>query len=570
MKKIIKIIFIPLFSFLFQSFLTSCSANEGFYFANFESYISQDLLDELESGKLIGFNGTQIDDFNYRTFTTNEDLERNFVTNYNMAVPSTYLTVKLANEGQLLPIDWKKFNLYKLDENGMRTNEKIEKASDALTLFTPQVRSILLTYSLEEAYAKDKNFNIDPCGGLLNYCVPYFLQNFGFAYKTSDGKSWDEFNSEYSWKTIVDSIKKHDNYVKKVSAVDDSRTLYSIGRLVETNDQNINPGPLQPQLSTTYETVDTEINYSKTYQNLITGMPRNKYYLNSDSNNVLNSFAALNGSEAIFSYNGDILFGIQGGDNYAYDEKDPSDFQKWIENYIDKSAISDENNQEKNQEFFIKNVSPNNSFLLLDTMVINRNRVKSEKEKNLAYSILYKIGLEGSDLSLYKDSKKTEYSDSAIFEENIDENGDKSFLYGPAQNFDYVQYTSPLLTLNAYVLNSDSNIDQYNNKDVISSYNLYNSLSSNVNRKGYFTDIYKEENIIKNNTDKGFLTETQYWNYIDTLISVYQIKNLGDESKSQDCGGIKYYISNFTPRNISDLNKSNMSWAYSDVKSNYF
>ncbi|MDE5774887.1 MAG: hypothetical protein K2H51_00990, partial [Malacoplasma sp.] len=59
-------------------------------------------------------------------------------------------------------------------------------------------------------------------------------------------------------------------------------------------------------------------------------------------------------------------------------------------------------------------------------------------------------------------------------------------------------------------------------------------------------------------------------NYIDTLISVYQIKNLGDESKSQDCGGIKYYISNFTPRNISDLNKSNMSWAYSDVKSNYF
>ncbi|MDE6645947.1 MAG: hypothetical protein K2J69_01385, partial [Malacoplasma sp.] len=89
MKKIIKIIFIPLFSFLFPSFLTSCSANEGFYFANFESYISQDLLDELESGELKGFNGTQIDDFNYRTFTTNEDLERNFVTNYNMAVPST-------------------------------------------------------------------------------------------------------------------------------------------------------------------------------------------------------------------------------------------------------------------------------------------------------------------------------------------------------------------------------------------------------------------------------------------------------------------------------------------------
>ncbi|MDE7075545.1 MAG: hypothetical protein K2O21_02830, partial [Malacoplasma sp.] len=207
---------------------------------------------------------------------------------------------------------------------------------------------------------------------------------------------------------------------------------------------------------------------------------------------------------------------------------------------------------------------------LLDTMVINRNRVKSEKEKNLAYSILYKIGLEGSDLSLYKDSKKTEYSDSAIFDENVDKNGNEVFLYGPAQNFDYVQYTSPLLTLNAYVLNSDSNIDQYNNNDVIPSYNLYNSLSSNVNRKGYFTDIYKEENIVKDDTNNGFLTETQYWNYIDTLISVYQIRNLGNESKSQDCSGVEYYISNFTPRNISDLNKSNMSWAYSDVKSNYF
>ncbi|MDE5545780.1 MAG: hypothetical protein K2I76_04165 [Malacoplasma sp.] len=563
MKKIIKILFAPLFSFLFPSFLTSCSSNDGFYFANFESYISQDLLDELESHQLMGFNGTKIDDFNYRTFSTNEDLERNFYTNYDMAVPSTYLTVKLANEGQLLPIDWKQFNLYKLDENGLRTNQKIEKASDALSLFSPQVRSILLTYSLDEAYEKEPDKEkIDKCGGLLNYCVPYFLQNFGFAYKTTDGKEWDEFRSEFSWKTIVESMKKHEDYVKKISAVDDSRTLYSIGRLVETNDQNINPGNSQPQLSETYEIVESEKDYFQTYQNLISGLSKNTYYLNSDSNNVLNSFAALNGSEAIFSYNGDILFGIQGGDNYAYDEKDPSDFQKWIETYINNEASNT-----KNEEFFIKSASPKNSFLLLDTMVINRNRVKSEKEKKIAYSILYKIGLEGSDLSLYTDSKKTQYSDTAIFNNNSANN-----VNGPVQNFDYVQYTSPLLTLNAYVLNSNSNINKYNNSEVIPSYNLYNSLSSSVNGKGYFTDIYKEENLVKNSGNNGFLTKTQYENYIDTLISVYEITNLGIEGINSNClnNNIQYYISNFTPRNISDLNKSNMSWAYSDVKSNYF
>ena len=244
------------------------------------------------------------------------------------------------------------------------------------------------------------------------------------------------------------------------------------------------------------------------------------------------------------------------------DEEDNSDFKEWIKNY---TSVIDENSLSKNEEFFIKKATPDNSFLLLDTMVINKNRVKSESEKQLAYSILYKIGLEGSDLSLYDSKENKVYSEK---NENIfSVNEDKEYIYGPMLNFDYVQYTSPLLTLNAYVLNSSNNISKYNNENVLSSYNIYNSLSSNVKGKGYFTDLYKEEEFVISENNNGFLTEKQYENYIKTLIDVYEITNLGENTNSKN---IQYFISNFTPRNISDLNKSNMSWAYSDVKSNYF
>ena len=539
MKKIIKALFVPIFSFLAPILLSSCSSDENFYFANFESYMSQDLQNDLLSGNLKGFKGNKIQNFNYRTFSTNEDLERNFLVNYDVAVPSTYLAAKLANEGDLLPIDWNQFNLYKLDKNGMQTKDKITNASDALTLFTPQVRAILLAYDLSEAFEKDEN-KVDVNGGLLNYCVPYFLQKFGFAYKTDDGKEWPSLSSDldYSWKNIMDAIKE--NKVKKISATDDARILYSIARLIETDGQNVNPGEtIKPnQYSTTYENLVSKEDYIKTYLNLSEGLPKDKYYLNSDSNNVLNSFAPINGSDAIFSYNGDILFGTQGGDDAAYDENDCHAFEKWISNYI-----NDEN------EFLIKNSKPNNSFLLLDTMVINKNRVDTQQKLDLAYSVLYKIGLEGSDLSLYSDQTKTKYNNDTIFKVDQDDN----FINGPMQNFNYVQYTSPLLTLNAYVLNSSSDVNKYQNGFG----EIFSSLSSLVNKQGYFTDLYKQEVVVKSeNNPQGFLTEQQYWNYIETLISIYEITNEAN--------------ANNTPRNISDLNKSNMSWAYLDVKSKYF
>ena len=256
MKKIIKFS-IPIVSSIFPSLLASCSNDNGFYFANFQSYISDSLLNRLQSNSEKGIdNKSTIKNFNYRTFSTNEDLERNFYTNYDVAVPSTYLAVKLANEGELKVIDWSKFHLHKLDKYGNKTNDMIENAEDALTLFTPQVRATLLSYDLTDAEKiiekypdEEKIYKKD--GGLLNFCVPYFLQNLGLTYKSEDGKEWNfdnKNNDNLSWPTIMNVLRQkiNDGSIKKIAATDDSRILYSVARLIQTSSNStgpyVNPG----------------------------------------------------------------------------------------------------------------------------------------------------------------------------------------------------------------------------------------------------------------------------------------------------------------------------------------
>ncbi|MCF0217835.1 MAG: hypothetical protein HUJ42_02195 [Malacoplasma sp.] len=575
MKKIIKYFSLLTFGTTNAILLTACNNQQvGFYFANFESYMSPDLLSLLGNNNTIGLNNEKIQNFNLRTFTTNEDLERNFSTNYDMGVPSTYLAVKLANSGELMVLDWKKFNLYKLDIFGNRTNEKIEKASDALTLFTPQVRGILLAYDLSEAqeYLKQnypQEFQLyDPEGGLLNFCVPYFLQDFCFAYKSKDGNDWDfsqdSTNNAYSWNDVKNTIvsKTKTNEINKISSVDDSRSLYSISKLIQNSSlnvaANINPGDAQTGLSTTLENTISINDYENTYLYLNQDLARNTFYLNSDSNNVLNSFASLSGSDAIFSYNGDILFGTQGGDNFGYDASDSSAFASWIKNFF----------QDNNPNFFIKKADPtkdaNAVFLLLDVMVVNRKKALQNNFSNLAYSLLYKIGLEGSDLSLYTNDSKSEYANDSIA---VSDQNDQ-YKYGPALNFSYVQYTSPLTTLNAYVLNSASDVNSFDNSytgventslDSLLYGTVFDSLSLDLAGNGFFTNYYLQNDLVIDASDpnsKGFLSLNQYQSFINTLIKIYYIGNSVN--------------ANNTPRNISDLNKTNMSWAYEFAKDKNF
>lgn len=585
MKKIIKFS-IPIVSSIFPSLLASCSNDNGFYFANFQSYISDSLLNRLQSNSEKGIdNKSTIKNFNYRTFSTNEDLERNFYTNYDVAVPSTYLAVKLANEGELKVIDWSKFHLHKLDKYGNKTNDMIENAEDALTLFTPQVRATLLSYDLTDAEKiiekyPDEKKNYKKEGGLLNFCVPYFLQNLGLTYKSEDGKEWNfdnKNNDNLSWPTIMNVLRQkiNDGSIKKIAATDDSRILYSVARLIQTSSNStgpyVNPGEKidSNTKSTTLNKTISIDDFENTFKYLTNGIKKNTYYLNSDSNILLNLFAYPNSgsADAIFSYNGDTLYGSQGGDSYGYNEDDPSVFEKWILNYFN------------GDDFKIKTINPQNSFLLLDTMVINRKRVLEKNHLDLAYDVIYKIGLEGADHSLYNDNTKSSYNNDASVDNDpiFTVNSDDEFKYGPMLNFSYVQYVSPLQTINSYVLNTSSKLDKYQatkdyngvpnfvknnlkeNNDTSSSSlgSLWDSVSTKVNGNGFYTNLYNKDKIIKSSTNpNGFLNEKQYNNFINTLIDIYSIN--------------KEINPNNIARNISDLNKSNMSWAYTNMKELYF
>jgi spermidine/putrescine-binding protein len=70
------------------SLITSCSQS-GIIFANFESYMSDKLIDKLHEQAPIRF-------VNY---STNEDISAKFANSYDIAVPSTYMVLELIKQG---------------------------------------------------------------------------------------------------------------------------------------------------------------------------------------------------------------------------------------------------------------------------------------------------------------------------------------------------------------------------------------------------------------------------------------------------------------------------------------
>ncbi|MBD5445990.1 MAG: hypothetical protein HDR31_01590 [Mycoplasma sp.] len=551
MKIKFKKISLLFFNSLALGTFTSCSAHDtSFYMANYESYISNDLLEQIESehsfSELEVNNNTfnvPITNFKYRTFATNEDLERNFVTNYDVAVPSMYLAAKLANEGKILTLDWSNFGLYQLDENGNKTDKKIRTAEDALTLFTDQTKKVLFAYDLSNAFKISKNEykeKIYENAGLLNYCVPYFLQDFVLGYKSFD--SWNLQNSNLDWNQTILKLKEkvNSNDIKKIAAIEDYRTLYSIAHLIEDEAKNnaeitVNPGTeknsgyVNPNSKLTDYTAKIPYDsFVRTYEYLAKDLSHNKYYFNSDSNNILNDFADPKGAQAIMSYNGDLLYAAQGGDYYSYNRLNNDSieiFMNWLSNNYNLALI--------NPSFNIKFIKPDRTLILLDVMVVNRKRVQEKQHLNEAYAVLKKIGLEGSDHSLYSDNSKTQYNNSSDSQNNsVFTTKDNQFVYGPMINFDYIQYTSPLNTINNYVINSGIN------------------KNSNITNNGYFVWRY-------NNIKYLFHNEAEFNNFISTLIAIYSVEIS------------ELNINNFI-RNITDLHKSDMYYAFMNVKSKNF
>lgn len=365
--------------------------NDVIVFANFESYMNPKLKESIRKD----FTNIRFD-----YYTSNENMISNFKNgSYTIGVPSTYCVIDLIKQEQLLPINWKLFELI-----NPKTRKLIENADDALSLFTKPVQNILQSY---------KNIGIE---NLLEYCVPYFLQNFIFAYR---GNEIRFNNKNISWLNILENISNNSIRFNnnRLGSIEDERTLFSVANiLVDESVDNIDVNNSflineKPQISdyvTIYE------NWSKSNRinkETLNNNPQ-PIFLNSDSSIILNKLAE-NTLQGAFLFNGDAIFAAQGGEI--------------------KSTISTQN-----FHFVVPEFTP----ISLDAMVINKSNVENDAQRiNDIHQIIKKIGLEGSDCTnLNLLQQKNNQSD---------------YKYGPMINFSYLQYTSPLQIIDNVVKNDD-------------------------------------------------------------------------------------------------------------------
>ncbi len=370
MKKIkitIYSFFISITIFIFTFFTYSCSASSSIYFGNFESYMSSDVKKELSRDYNV----------NFQTYKTNEQFIREFDQNYDVAISSSYAVIELIEKNKLEKLDWSKFNI-----------PDIKTATAALNLFTKPIQDIATGYDLD---GDGTFYPEDPDDNILNYAIPYFFQDFIVGYKREKLTLPIEGSSLYpkTWRDFFEYIKTQN--IERSIAVDDPRTIFSLGRLIQGVNENVNP-------DSSFSNID---NFQEVYNflpNYFNG--KNKIIFNSDSGNVLNDLANPKGSDMGIMYNGDVLYSMQGGDEGHETEID-----------------------------FFRPESGSN--LALDLLVI-KNNINNNK-KNSIYEIIKKLLLADGIAPMVPISP-----DSLTY-----------------LNFDFVQYTSPLKSLYDHVLDRE-------------------------------------------------------------------------------------------------------------------
>ena len=130
--------------------LTSCSGDNKIVLANFESYMSSDLIDKYDN------------DVTFLYYQTNEEIQSKYHRYYDLAIPSTYEVISLMENKWVQKIDWSIFDLHDHDGN------PITNSTEALSLFTEPIQDIIKR--ITTVYANLFN----PGENLLDYCIPYF------------------------------------------------------------------------------------------------------------------------------------------------------------------------------------------------------------------------------------------------------------------------------------------------------------------------------------------------------------------------------------------------------------
>jgi spermidine/putrescine-binding protein len=125
--------------------LSSCSGS-GIVIANFESYMSDDVIDGLKHDHSIKSS------LKFLYYATNEDIETKFKKYYDVAIPSSYEAISLLMKNRLEKIDWTKFDLKQIISGVVDNSSPITNGEQAMSLFSPAAKEVL---NLETNYIND-------------------------------------------------------------------------------------------------------------------------------------------------------------------------------------------------------------------------------------------------------------------------------------------------------------------------------------------------------------------------------------------------------------------------------
>lgn len=346
-------------------FLLFLQPANDFVFGNFHSYINEELRNELTNKYNIKWqyygSNAQIP-----TFIQNKTLDIAIATNNTIG--------KLIKNQSLRKIPWDKFNIKLNETNTVKTYKDLEQ------VVTPA------TWKVCEIIGKEIGIE-----NLLEYTVPYFMQNFVFAYR---GKQIEKLNNRSDFKQIFDYISQDKEFNSKlgnVMMIEDSRSIYNTAKLM-SNNPNINPTQNEISINSIDNVYNNIANYYSNKKNNLTFSP--------DSSIVLNK-VALNQSKGAFMYNGDAIYSALGGDN-------PEDTPN-LPNF------------EPTPDFHA--IVPQNTFYAMDGIVINKSI--SDTKLNKAIDIIREISLSGLS-----------------YDEKIDEvNNENKYVYSATCNFNFINYT---------------------------------------------------------------------------------------------------------------------------------
>lgn len=239
---------------------------------------------------------------------------------------------------------------------------------------------------------------------ILEYGVPYFVQSFVFAYWSKESLP-DEIQT---WEEILNWIKNNSSGFfegrQRLICVEDPRSLFSVSDLIYHSSDRSDNNATDKEKNGCVQDVLRKYNsvfssFTKLLSRKALNWSRNVALMNSDGTIVANELAS-HGAAGGFMFNGDALLAAHGGEYYESDSPLPG------------------------VNFYV--IHPNPTPITLDMIVINENSSKEKMER------------------IYK----------TIFDIAIDK--ENAF-----DNFDEVQYTSPLVSVNEMIQEKNDDGNNY-------------------------------------------------------------------------------------------------------------